>query len=54
MGVEEAFKRAQTAAGYDPAKMAELERKKLQQEGNTSLREIADNTAKTPTAAKVR
>lgn len=54
MGVEEAFKRAQTAAGYDPSKMADLERKKLQQQSNATLREIADNTAREPAAAKVR
>lgn len=49
-GVEEAFRKAQTGATFDPAKMAELERKKLQMESRDFLREIATNTAKQPGA----
>jgi hypothetical protein len=52
-GLEDAFKKAQQGAGFDPAKLAENERKQLMMASNEYLRVIAGNTVKRPVAGAV-
>lgn len=45
-GLEDAFKRAQQGASFDPAKLAQNELKKLQQEQLAAQKQIEENTRK--------
>jgi hypothetical protein len=49
-GLEEAFKKAQQGASFDPAKLAENERKKLLQDQLATQKAIEENTRKRPAA----
>jgi phage-related protein len=53
-GIEEAFKKAQQGASFDPAKIAENERRRFQQDALGHLGNIDRNTNRRPAAEAVR